>query len=65
MCIPTLISPSPTPQSPHSHVGWDVTADFIGGPEFTGERFDDCHYTVAMKWKAREEAMKNNIRIAR
>jgi hypothetical protein len=40
--------------------GWDGTADFRGGPEFTGERFNDCHYTVTMKRKAREEAMKND-----
>ena len=42
--------------------GWDdATADeksgktpFLGGKEFKGERFNDCHYAVAAKRKARE-----------
>jgi len=36
--------------------GWDGTADFIGGPEFTGERFNNCHYTVEFKRRARQRA---------
>jgi hypothetical protein len=36
--------------------GWDGKAiDFMGGREFKGERFNDCHYTVAAKRKARED----------
>jgi hypothetical protein len=36
--------------------GWDEkTTDFTGGPEFKGERFNDCHYTIAFKHRAREE----------
>jgi len=35
--------------------GWDEkTTDFTGGPEFKGERFNDCHYTIAAKQKARD-----------
>jgi len=35
--------------------GWDEkTADFIGGPEFKGERFNDCHYTLAAKRLVRQ-----------
>ena len=35
--------------------GWDEkTEDFMGGKEFKGERFNECHYTVAAKRKARE-----------
>lgn len=30
--------------------------DFTGGPEFKGERFNDCHCTLAAKHKAREAA---------
>jgi hypothetical protein len=30
----------------------------MGGKEFTGERFNDCHYTIAAKQKAREAAKK-------
>jgi hypothetical protein len=48
--------------------GWDGTEDFAGGPEFTGERFNDCHYTVAFKRKARSESAEtraNNSLIAR
>jgi len=34
--------------------GWDgKTTDFAGGPDFKGERFNDCHYTLAAKTKAR------------
>jgi hypothetical protein len=34
--------------------GWDQkTADFIGGPEFKGERLNDCHYSLAFKRNAR------------
>jgi hypothetical protein len=37
--------------------GWDEkTTDFPGGPEFKGERFNDCHYTLARK----REAVKVN-----
>jgi hypothetical protein len=39
--------------------GWDEkTTDFTGGPEFKGERFNDCHYTVEFKRQARERANK-------
>lgn len=38
--------------------GWDGKVDFMGGKEFTGERFNDCHYTIATKPKAREVAKK-------
>ena len=31
----------------------------MGGKEFTGERFNDCHYTVATKQKARELTEKS------
>jgi len=34
--------------------GWDGTVDFTGGAKFTGERFNDCHYTIAMKKRVRE-----------
>jgi hypothetical protein len=35
--------------------GWDEkTTDFTGGLEFKGERFNDCHYTLAAKQKARD-----------
>jgi hypothetical protein len=35
--------------------GWDEkTVDFTGGFEFKGERFNDCHYTLAFKRNARE-----------
>jgi hypothetical protein len=38
---------------------WDEkTTDFTGGPEFKGERFNDCHYTVESKRQARERANK-------
>ncbi len=36
--------------------GWDEkTNDFTGGLEFKGERFNDCHYTLAFKHLAREK----------
>ncbi len=39
--------------------GWDgVKVDFMGGKEFKGERFNDCHYSVAAKRAAREAAKK-------
>ncbi len=35
--------------------GWDEkTADFKGGKDFDGNRWNDCHYTNEMKKKARE-----------
>lgn len=36
--------------------GWDGNVDFTGGPEFTGERFNDCHYTLDFKRQARQKA---------
>ena len=39
--------------------GWDETSeDFMGGKEFKGERFNDYHYTIAAKQKAREARAK-------
>jgi hypothetical protein len=35
--------------------GWDGTLDFRGGSKFTGERFNDCHYTVDFKGLARQK----------
>jgi hypothetical protein len=36
---------------------WDQeTEDFAGGDKFTGERWNDCHYTNAFKQAAREAA---------
>ena len=40
--------------------GWDGKVDFMGGKEFTGERFNDSHYTIAAKQKAREAAKKGD-----
>lgn len=35
--------------------GWDEkTTDFTGGPEFKGVRFNDCHFTIEFKQRARE-----------
>jgi hypothetical protein len=34
--------------------GWDGKVDFAGGPEFTGERFNDCHYTLDFKRRTRQ-----------
>lgn len=38
--------------------GWDGSVDYVGGPqsEFTGERFNDCHYTNEFKRRARQHA---------
>ena len=36
--------------------GWDGSEDFVGGTEFTGERFNDCHYTTEFKHQARQQA---------
>lgn len=39
--------------------GWDEkTVDFTGGPEFKGERFNDCHYTLDVKRQAKAKAGK-------
>jgi hypothetical protein len=51
------------PQRPKSDSpwfwGWDgKTVDFTGGKEFTGERFNDCRYSVAAKRRARDAAVK-------
>lgn len=38
--------------------GWDgKTTDFPGGPDFKGERFNDCHYTLAAKNAAKQIAL--------
>lgn len=38
---------------------WDgKTQDFIGGTKFTGDRWNDLHYTNAFKLKARDAAKK-------
>lgn len=34
---------------------WDESTDFTGGETFTGERWNDCHYTNAFKQAAREK----------
>ncbi|MEA2084648.1 MAG: DNA methyltransferase [Thermodesulfobacteriota bacterium] len=36
--------------------GWDGTVNFAGGPKFTGERFNDCRYTLDFKRLARQRA---------
>ncbi len=37
--------------------GWDEkTTDFNGGSEFKVDRFNDCHYTLAAKQRARESS---------
>lgn len=37
--------------------GWDGnTVDFMGGPEFKGERFNACHYAIKTKQTARDAA---------
>jgi len=33
--------------------GWNGTTDFAGGLEFTGDRFNDCHYNIDFKLQAR------------
>lgn len=38
--------------------GWDGTTDFQGGSAFTGDRHNDCHYTLAFKREARQRAGK-------
>jgi hypothetical protein len=39
--------------------GWDEkTIDFTSGPEFKGERFNDCHYTIALKQRARQQYLQ-------
>jgi hypothetical protein len=40
--------------------GWIGKVDFMGGAEFTGDRFNDCHYTIAAKRKAHETAKKGD-----
>jgi hypothetical protein len=41
--------------------GWDeTTPDFAGGPDFDGNRWNDCHYTTAAKRAARERAQKRS-----
>lgn len=35
---------------------WDGTEDFAGGDNFTGDRWNDCHYTTAFKHRARQAA---------
>lgn len=35
--------------------GWDESEDFEGGPTFTGDRVNDCHYTIAFK-QSRKQA---------
>jgi len=40
--------------------GWDEKGvDFLGGKEFDGNRWNDCHYTNKAKQAAREAAMGN------
>jgi len=34
--------------------GWDDSVDFTGGSKFTGERFNDCHYSLDFKRLARQ-----------
>jgi|688.fasta_scaffold01417_19 hypothetical protein len=42
--------------------GWDErTEDFAGGSKFTGERFNDLHYTTAFKRAARDAAKKRGV----
>jgi hypothetical protein len=38
---------------------WDGTADFAGGEEFTGDRFNDCHYTLDYRRRARQRTGDN------
>jgi hypothetical protein len=41
--------------------GWDgKTVDFLGGKEFTAERWNGCQYTIAAKRAAREAAEKRS-----
>lgn len=36
--------------------GWDGTVDFAGSDTLTGDRVNDCHYTLAFKRQARQRA---------
>jgi hypothetical protein len=40
--------------------GWDGSVDYAGGPlaGFTGERFNECHYSNKFKQAARDAAGK-------
>jgi hypothetical protein len=38
---------------------WDGSVDFAGGSTFTGDRFNDCHYTISFKRQARKKLGKN------
>jgi hypothetical protein len=38
--------------------GWNGSEDFTGGETFTGERWNDCHYTVGCKQAARKQGKK-------
>ncbi len=35
--------------------GWDGSVDYAGGLAFTGDRFNDCHYTISFKRQARRQ----------
>lgn len=41
--------------------GWDGTVDFAGSDTFTGDRVNDCHYTLAFKRQARLRADEREI----
>lgn len=38
--------------------GWDGSTDFAGSAEFTGDRHNDCHYSLAFKREARRRTGK-------
>lgn len=38
--------------------GWNGSIDFAGGAEFTGDRHNDCHYSLAFKREALRRAGK-------
>jgi len=41
--------------------GWDEeTADFLGGPDFDGNRWNDCHYSGEVKHAARAARRDSN-----
>jgi len=40
--------------------GWDGSEDFTGGEVFTGERWNDCHYTLGFKQAARKRANRED-----
>jgi len=43
--------------------GWDEkTVDFLGGKEFDGNRWNDCHYTNKVKQAARDAAKEEDRR---